>query len=273
MHFDDLDTRLRVYETSHDQFVPSDVFVVARLDGRGFTRLTKEVLRLEAPFDLRFHEAMAAVVEHLMGAGIKVLYGYTQSDEISLLFDPAERAFAKVRKYLSILAGEASGHLSLALGRVAVFDARLSLLPSVDLVGDYFRWRQEDARRNSLSAYGYWEQRKRGVSVTEATGRLEGMSIPDKLVFVAGFGIDFETLPAWQKLGVGVLWETYQKEGRDPRTGATVMASRRRLRREMELPGGEAYGNFVWGLLPAALPNDDRSNTPPSAFRGQPPAL
>lgn len=250
MNFDDLDACLRVYETAHDQFVPADAFVVARLDGRGFTRLTKEVLRLEAPFDLRFHEAMAGVVEHLMGCGFKVLYGYTESDEISLLFDPTERAFAgKIRKCLSILAGEASGHLSLALGRVAVFDARLSLLPSAELVVDYFRWRQEDSRRNALGAYAYWEQRKRGVSQTEATRRLEGMSIPDKLAFVAGFGIDFETLPAWQKLGIGVLWETHEKEGTDPRSGETVLATRRRLRREMELQGGEAYGRFIRGFL------------------------
>lgn len=182
MNVDDLDASLRVYETAHDQYVPPDAFVVARLDGRGFTRLTKEVLRLEAPFDLRFHEAMAGVVERLMGCGFKVLYGYTESDEISLLFDPAERAFAgKVRKYLSILAGEASGHLSLALGRVAAFDARLSLLPSPELVVDYFRWRQEDSRRNALGAYAYWEQR--------------------------------------------------------------------RLRREMELQGGEAYGGFIRAFL------------------------
>lgn len=252
MNFDDLDASLRVYETAHDQFVPADVFVVARLDGRGFTRLTKEVLRLEAPFDLRFHEAMAGVVEHLMGCGFKVLYGYTESDEISLLFDPAERAFAgKVRKYLSVLAGEASGHLSLALGRVAAFDARLSLLPSAELVVDYFRWRQEDSRRNALGAYAYWEQRKRGVSLTEATRRVEGMSIPDKLAFVAGLGIDFETLPAWQKLGIGVFWETFSKEGRDPRTGETVLATRRRLRREMELQGGESYGRFIRSFLQA----------------------
>lgn len=251
MNFDDLDARLRVYETSHDQFVPPGAFVVARLDGRGFTRLTKEVLRLDAPFDLHFHERMAAVVEHLMGVGFKALYGYTQSDEISLLFDPAETAFGgKVRKYLSVLAGEASGHLSLGLGRMAVFDARLSLLPSAELVVDYFRWRQEDSRRNALGAYGYWEQRKRGVPASAATRRLDGMSIPDKLTFVAGLGIDFEALPAWQKLGIGILWETYSKEGRDPRSGETVMASRRRLRREMDLPGGQAYGTFVRGLLP-----------------------
>lgn len=249
MNFDDLDARLRVYETAHDQLVPPDVFVVARLDGRGFTRLTKEVLRLEAPFDLRFHEAMAGVVEHLMGVGFKALYGYTQSDEISLLFDPAESAFGgKVRKYLSILAGEASGHLSLALGQAAAFDARLSLLPSVALMVDYFRWRQEDSRRNALGAYAYWEQRKRGIPAAEATRRLDGMSIPDKLAFVADFGIDFEALPAWQRLGIGVVWETYLKDGRNPRTGETVMASRRRLRREMGLPGGEEYGRFIRAL-------------------------
>ena len=250
MNFDDLDARLRAYENSHDQVVPSEVYVVARLDGRGFTRLTKELLRLEVPFDQRFQEAMAGVVEHLMGVGIKALYGYAQSDEISLLFDPAERAFGgKLRKYLSILAGESSGHLSLALGRVAAFDARLSLLPSAELVVDYFRWRQEDCRRNALSAYGYWEQRKRGVSGTEAAGRLEGLTIPDKIALVAGFGIDFQALPAWQRLGVGVFWEPYKKEGQDPRTGKTVMASRRRLRREMSLPSGEEYGRFVRRLL------------------------
>ena len=136
------------------------------------------------------------------------------------------------------------------MGRVASFDARLSLLPSVDLVVDYFRWRQEDSRRNALSAYAYWEQRKRGVAATEAAWCLDGMSIPDKLAFSAVYGIDFETLPAWQRLGIGVVWETYSKEGRDPRTGQAVMASRRRLRREMELPGGVAYGQFVGGLLP-----------------------
>ncbi|MDP7288124.1 MAG: guanylyltransferase, partial [Phycisphaerae bacterium] len=42
MKFDELDKKMRVYEAAHDFCVPPGVFIVARLDGRNFTRLTKE---------------------------------------------------------------------------------------------------------------------------------------------------------------------------------------------------------------------------------------
>ena len=47
MKFDDLDAKMRVYETSHDYCVLPGLFMFARLDGRGFTRLTKELRRRE----------------------------------------------------------------------------------------------------------------------------------------------------------------------------------------------------------------------------------
>jgi tRNA(His) 5'-end guanylyltransferase len=57
---------------------------------------------------------MTATVRHLMDCGFRVVYGYTQSDEISLLFHPDEDAFRrKLRKWLSILAGEASACFAL----------------------------------------------------------------------------------------------------------------------------------------------------------------
>src|SRR5688572_14206833 len=87
MKFDVLDKRMRAFEESLDQFVLPGVFIVVRLDGRGFTRLTKELLPLERPFDERFRDAMISTVTHLMDNGFKVRYGYTQSDEISLLLD------------------------------------------------------------------------------------------------------------------------------------------------------------------------------------------
>lgn len=58
MKFDELDTRMRVYETAHDLCVLPGLYMVARLDGRGFTRLTKEVHKFEAPFDVRFRDLM-----------------------------------------------------------------------------------------------------------------------------------------------------------------------------------------------------------------------
>jgi len=41
MKFDELDKQMRVYEQSMDQFVTPGNYIIARLDGRNFTRLTK----------------------------------------------------------------------------------------------------------------------------------------------------------------------------------------------------------------------------------------
>ena len=123
MNFDKLDKIMRVYETTYDLSVLPNIYMVARLDGRNFTRLTKNTRRFKAPFDEKFRDYMLATVEHLMSCGFKIIYGYTQSDEISLLLDLAENTFnRKLRKLNSILAGEASAKLSLLLQDVGCFD-------------------------------------------------------------------------------------------------------------------------------------------------------
>ena len=119
MRIDDLDDRMRAFETALDPCVLPGVFMVARLDGRNFTRLTKEVHPFETPFDRRFHDLMLQTAEHLMvGCGLKVAYAFTQSDEISLLFGPDEGGFGrKLRKLLSVLSGEASAGSRCSSGR------------------------------------------------------------------------------------------------------------------------------------------------------------
>src|SRR5687767_5539913 len=139
MKFEILDKKMRTFEESLDQFVLPEVYIVARLDGRGFTRLTKELLPLEKPFDETFRDAMIETVSHLVNCDFKVTYGYCQSDEISILFDKNENGFArKTRKLLSILSGEASAKFTRGMGVMGVFDCRIIPLPSVDLVVDYF---------------------------------------------------------------------------------------------------------------------------------------
>ena len=132
MRIDDLDERMRRFETALDPCVLPGVYIVARLDGRNFTRLTKEVCPFEAPFDFRFHDLMLQTAEHLMGGGgVEVIYAFTQSDEISLLIGREENSFGrKIRKLLSILSGEASARFSLLLGSLAVFDCRVAQLPT-----------------------------------------------------------------------------------------------------------------------------------------------
>jgi tRNA(His) 5'-end guanylyltransferase len=64
MEFEQLDKTMRVYETTHDLSVLPEIYMVARLDGRNFTRLTKEKHQFKAPFDAGFRDYMLSTVEH-----------------------------------------------------------------------------------------------------------------------------------------------------------------------------------------------------------------
>lgn len=247
MKFDEIDTKMRVFETAHDHCVLPGIFIVARLDGRSFTRLTKDVHAFEAPFDVRFRDMMIATTQHLMeDVGVRIVYGYTMSDEISLLLHRDDHSFGrKLRKLDSVLAGEASAKFTLLLGDLAVFDCRISQLPSVDLVVDYFRWRQEDAHRNALNAHCYWKLRAQGLSAKQATSQIEGKSIAEKNELLFQSGMNFNDLPAWQKRGIGILWQDYEKAGQDPRTGEITTATRRRLEVLVDLPLGDEYTKLI----------------------------
>lgn len=250
MKFEDLDARMRVYETAHDHCVLPGLHIVVRLDGKNFTRLTKQTWPFEAPFDPRFRDLILDTVTHLMECGIGAVYGYAQSDEISLLLRQDDTTFGrKTRKLISVLAGEASAKFSLGLGGLASFDARVCQLPSQVGVVDYFRWRHEDAHRNALSAHCYWLLRKRGESAQTASAALLGLSTAGKNELLFQHGINFNDLPAWQKRGVAVFWEDYQIPAVNPKTGEDVTAQRRRLTRDLDLPLGDAYNEYVRAFI------------------------
>lgn len=250
MKFDELDTKMRVYEQSLDQKIVPDMYIVARLDGRSFTRLTKEVCQFEAPFDIRFRGYMTVTVRHLMDCGFRIVYGFTESDEISLLFHPEDNTFGrKVRKINTTLAGEASAVFSLALGQVATFDCRVIPLPNLERVRDYFMWRQEDAHRNSLNSHCYWTLRKEGMGKFEATQVLEGKSVAFKNELLFERGINYNELPNWQKRGIGVYYRNISKDGYNPVTRENVVAERRELFTDFELKLGEDYADWICGLL------------------------
>jgi len=155
----------------------------------------------------------------------------------------------KVRKWVSVLAGEASAAFSLHLGSLGCFDCRLSQLTEEALVRDYFRWRQEDAHRNALNSHCYWMLRKTGASVKEATGQLSRLSIADKNELLFQHGINFGRLPGWQKRGIGVFWENYEKPAVKPKTGEAASANRRRLKVEFDLPIRDEYTAFMEKLI------------------------
>ncbi|WP_419905001.1 tRNA(His) guanylyltransferase Thg1 family protein [Kiloniella sp.] len=257
MKFNDLDKSMRIYETAHDQCVLPGIFIVVRLDGRGFTKLTREVHNFEAPFDSQFRDHMVATVAHLMECGFNVIYGYTQSDEISLLFHLGDETFGrKERKINSVLAGEASAKFSLSLGAMACFDSRVCQLPNAQKVVDYFRWRNEDAHRNALNSHCYWMLRKQGENAQAATNQLKGMSVADKNELLFQNGTNFNEVPTWQKRGIGLYWEEYEKEGFNPKSQQSVLTTKRRVKTDYELPMKEGYETFIENILIASQENN-----------------
>ena len=69
MKFDELEKWVRIFETAHDYCVLLGLFVVARLDGRNFTRLTREMHHFDAPFDERMRDYMVETKGYLLQCG------------------------------------------------------------------------------------------------------------------------------------------------------------------------------------------------------------
>jgi tRNA(His) guanylyltransferase len=244
---DDLEERMRELEWFHDLRVLPTAWTVIRVDGRGFTKLSER--HFERPFDVRFHDLMMKTAEALL-VELHGVFAFSESDEISVLLPADTQLFDReVEKLVSISAGIASATFALGLGSAAHFDSRVWVGPSRQHVLDYFRWRQSDAARCCLNGWCYWTLRKEGQSVQQATGALEGKSFADKNELLFSRGINFNDVPQWQKHGVGVYWERFEKTGLNPLTGDETRATRRRVRLDKELPRGAAFTELVARLL------------------------
>jgi len=234
MRFDDFDKKMRVYEQSIDQTILPDMYIVARLDGRNFSKFTQ---RFKKPFDEEFRDLMVATTKDLMeNSGFRIVYGYTESDEISLLFHPKDNTFGrKVRKINTILAGRASAYFSSQVGEIVTFDCRVAPLPNIDCVYDYFAWRQEDAHRNSLNGYAYWTLRQDGMSKRTATSELKNKGISFKNELLFKHNINYNDVPAWQKRGMGLYYAEKEVKGYNPMTKEEVLTTRKELSVDYDL--------------------------------------
>jgi hypothetical protein len=81
-----------------------------------------------------------------------------------------------------------------------------------------------------------------------ATLMLHEKSVSDKNELLFQHGINFNNMPLWQRRGIGLHWEEYEKIGFDPVRHEEVKALRRRLKVERGLPVKDEYGRFVGQL-------------------------
>lgn len=247
MRVDELEARMRAGECFHALKAPVVTFIVVRADGRSFSRLTERLT--EKPFDTGFHTGMVAAATGMLET-LGGTYAYTESDEISVLLPRDSMLFDReVEKLVSVSAARAAATLSLKLGEVVEFDARLWIGAREADVIDYFRWRQNDCGRCALNGWCYWTLRNEGKSVRDATRMLEGASVADKNEILHARGVTFAKVPAWQRRGTGIRYETFEKEGVDPRSGTKKTAARRRIVVDDELPMKSAYDAYVAALL------------------------
>jgi len=148
------------YENAYQQKLPGRLPIVVRVDGRSFHTYTKSLRR---PWDDSLNLVMDMTAEALCADISGAQFAYIQSDEISILIHPYKKLTSqtyfdgKVQKIVSVTAGIASATFTAESWRLndekqikpACFDSRVFILPEAE-VTNYFKWRQDDASRNSV---------------------------------------------------------------------------------------------------------------------------
>lgn len=180
MQNSNLGNRMKEYESRNQYYLQKRTPVAIRVDGRAFHSFTKGLIR---PFDNIFQLSMIETMEAMCEQIQNCIFGYTQSDEISLIlkdwkelntsawFDYRTDKLCSVSASLAtyyfnqffrqnaekiIHAGLDKDYcltLEKCLQRIAVFDARTFNIPKEE-VTNLIYWRQLDAMRNSVLACG-----------------------------------------------------------------------------------------------------------------------
>ncbi|PRQ02371.1 tRNAHis guanylyltransferase [Enhygromyxa salina] len=185
--------------------------VCARIDGKRFSRWTQGLAR---PYDERLSELMQAVTERLV-TETQAVIGYTQSDEISLVFyssTSASQIFmdGRIQKLSSILASMTTAWFNAGVAAgiperrdtPALFDARVWTLPTREEAANTLLWRERDATKNAISmaARHYYTH-------AEVTG--QSASQQQELLFQAG--VNFNDYPPFFKRGSFIRREQVER--------------------------------------------------------------
>jgi tRNA(His) guanylyltransferase len=209
MH-DNLGDRMkRQYEDRTRVLLPRRTYTVIRADGKAFHTFTR---RCEKPHDYRLANAMDAAALALCVEAQGALFGYVQSDEISVVLQDFATIHTdawfdgNLQKIVSVAASVVTAAFNGCYyesgpdrdGPMAVFDARVFTIPDPVEVENYFIWRMNDAERNSLS----------GLAQAHFSPKaLHGQGKAQMHDMLHSVGVNWNDYPADQKRGRGIVYE------------------------------------------------------------------
>ena len=167
--------------------IPDGMYPVIRVDGHCFHTFTR---KLQKPFDPNMVKAMCQATKKLVEF-FSACYGYTQSDEITIVLPKNSQDFGrKTHKLASLAAAIATAefikymefYMGKKLTKLPVFDGRAFALMNEEELGYYQCFRQHDACRNAISAVAmaYYSHKQ-----------LESKNSDDKVQMLADKGVDF----------------------------------------------------------------------------------
>lgn len=199
---DEFGDRMKAYEVVETgRRLDPNLPIYARIDGRAFSSFTRG---MDRPFSAAMSEAMIETTKYLVDQ-THARIGYTQSDEISLIWladPPAGDVFfsGKVLKMASVLASMAAAKFATVCPvgyehKLPHFDARVFQLPDKTEGANAILWRALDARKNAISMV---------AQAHFSPKHLHGQGQADMLAMLTEIGVEFEDFPVAFKRGTFV---------------------------------------------------------------------
>jgi tRNA(His) 5'-end guanylyltransferase len=207
-----------------------------RIDGRGFRRALAS-LDFEKPYDKRFARGMADSTELFFNeSGLNPRFAFLFSDELNIFF-PKIPFNGRIEKINSIIPSFISSALTICLNleKPVAFDSRIIPLGKEDIY-DYLLWRQAETWRNHVSSYGFYTLLGNGMSENEAAAYLRNKKASHIHELVFKHGINLADTPAWQRCGILVHRETYDKTGYNPVKKTNVETTRTKVVQDWSPP-------------------------------------
>ena len=210
----ELQRSLERFETYNDGFILPDTRLVIRLDAHRLGDWSS-VASGEYPCGPELTKVFHTTTKSLLTSSFRVLLAYAHGDEISLYIDPTENSNPLRRsKLISAFASAAALHFRDAAGLSALFDARLSELPSEERVVEYFMWQRKYCFRNALTISLRRALYATGLSTEDVERRLHGLPESARIEALAEAGVSIDSISNTTRRGALFSWREISRGDR-----------------------------------------------------------